>query len=209
MKKRLTNQQQILADEVGASGGTFLMPGGKGSINHSQSIGRSKRNGSKHLNRDAKKRYPIRHSPYDDRGIWEVDSINLSKCGLSREQIARAILIYSRAPFQDQDVWLLKSRYDAHGLTSMENFNEYFASAVKEIEKFEIAQLELSKKCLQDIKTKPLTIKIDWNKDWCAAKCTELEVSGMGETPLEAFKAVSRSINSTIKAIEKSLEVKE
>jgi hypothetical protein len=31
MKKRLTNQQQILADEVGASGGTFLMPGGKGS----------------------------------------------------------------------------------------------------------------------------------------------------------------------------------
>ena len=47
----------------------------------------------------------------------------------------------------------------------------------------------------------PLTIKVDWDKDWCAAVCVELSVSGFGATPTDALESVARSIRSTIAAM--------
>ena len=51
---------------------------------------------------------------------------------------------------------------------------------------------------VQDLVGLPLTIRVDWDKEWKAAICEELEVSGFGETLDDALAAVARSIRSAI-----------
>jgi hypothetical protein len=52
---------------------------------------------------------------------------------------------------------------------------------------------------LDSLAGRPLTIRFDWDRDWCGAVCPELEASGFGATPREAIEAVMRSIESTLK----------
>lgn len=56
----------------------------------------------------------------------------------------------------------------------------------------------LKKGFLLEIEGKPLTITLDWDKDWNGAFCKELLVSGFGGTIEEALASLAISINSTL-----------
>lgn len=60
---------------------------------------------------------------------------------------------------------------------------------------------------LDSLVGRPLTIRFDWDRDWCGAVCPELEVSGFGTTPREAIEAVTRSIESTLKVMKANISV--
>lgn len=49
----------------------------------------------------------------------------------------------------------------------------------------------------------PLIIALTWDKEWKAAICTTMEVSGFGGTIREALESCARSIESTLLAFEK------
>lgn len=56
----------------------------------------------------------------------------------------------------------------------------------------------MKKEYLLSIEGKPLTISIDWDKDWKGAYCKELAVSGFGKTIEESLASLAISINSSL-----------
>ena len=60
----------------------------------------------------------------------------------------------------------------------------------------------MKKEYLLEIEGKPLTISIDWDKDWKGSYCRELAVSGFGKTIEESLASLAISINSTLAVLQ-------